>query len=74
MDEDAAALEDAPHVCDQILEKRSDQLQDCSRQLSDYIRAACFMHRILVKGTYDDKDARPLLAWLGEVRIFSSNE
>jgi hypothetical protein len=75
MDEESAALEDAPHVCDRILSTRTEQLEDCKADILALTVKCAYMHRGLLKeGLYTldtatkKGDPQSFVLWLDEVR------
>lgn len=68
MDDETAKLEDAPHVCDQIVSKRIAQLQDCEEELLEALCQAAAQHRVCEKeGYYKPTDARHFTDYLKNV-------
>ncbi|KAM0792935.1 hypothetical protein ACM66B_002694 [Microbotryomycetes sp. NB124-2] len=52
MDEETAALQDAPHVCDKIVAKRTQQLEECKQQLTETMHTTAVQHRHCEKNGY----------------------
>lgn len=52
MDEEIAALDSAPHVCDMIVSKRISQLEECEYELTEVMRTAAAMHAHCVRNSY----------------------
>ncbi|KAK4048042.1 hypothetical protein OIO90_005943 [Microbotryomycetes sp. JL221] len=52
MDEETAALKDAPHVCDKIVAKRTAQLEECISQLKEMMHTTALQHRHCEKYGY----------------------
>lgn len=74
MDQETAALESAPHVCDQIVRRRQTQLEQCKEDLLQLIVTCAHMHRVLVRDGFFNEasgsrkaDDRPFQMWLNNV-------
>lgn len=68
MDDEIAALENAPSVCDQILQRRVDQLADCEKELTTLVITTAEMHRICSKEFPQLRsEQRHFIQWLNDV-------
>ncbi|KAK4046509.1 hypothetical protein OIV83_006035 [Microbotryomycetes sp. JL201] len=52
MDEETAALQDAPHVCDMIVARRTAQLDECIQQVTETMHTTAVQHRYCEKHSY----------------------